>query len=157
MQSNARLQICWKVWRPHETTASGSQQKVRKTSFPVLKQPMNSEKEFFVVKIFDLRYYGCGLVAPDELIGCDVIDLGCGAGVDCFIVSKLVGENGHVTGVDMTSEQVRNDFDIDRFDLNLVAQPASSWNLRENISSIMLSCGNIKNRTRLLFKVKSKT
>ena len=112
-----------------------------------------------MIKIFDLhvRYYGCGLVAPDELKGCDVIDLGCGAGVDCFIVSKLVGENGHVTGVDMTSEQVRNDFDIDRFDLNLDAQPASSWNLRENISSIMLSCGNIKNRTRLLFKVKLKT
>ena len=45
-------------------------------------------------------------MAPDELNGCDVIDLGCGAGVDCFIVSKLVGESGHVTGVDMTSEQV---------------------------------------------------
>ena len=110
-----------------------------------------------MLKIFELRYYGCGLVAPDELNGCDVIDLGCGAGVDCFIVSKLVGESGHVTGVDMTSEQVRNDFGIDRFDLNLFAQPASSWNLRENINSIMLSCGSMKNRTRPLFKVKSKT
>ena len=35
-----------------------------------------------------------------------MLDLGSGAGLDCFVLSKLVGPNGHVTGVDMTPEQV---------------------------------------------------
>ena len=52
------------------------------------------------------RYYGCGLVIPEQLDGKDVLDLGSGAGQDCFVLSKLVGESGSVTGVDMTDEQV---------------------------------------------------
>ena len=35
-----------------------------------------------------------------------VLDLGCGTGRDVYIVSKLVGESGHVIGVDMTPEQL---------------------------------------------------
>ena len=52
------------------------------------------------------RYYGCGLVIPEDLEGMDVLDLGSGAGQDCFVLSKLVGESGSVTGVDMTDELV---------------------------------------------------
>ncbi|MGB0834688.1 MAG: methyltransferase domain-containing protein [Psychrobium sp.] len=52
------------------------------------------------------RYYGCGLVTPEELAGCDVLDLGCGAGRDCYAIAQMVGENGSVTGVDMTDEQL---------------------------------------------------
>ncbi|MGE3172102.1 MAG: methyltransferase domain-containing protein [Planctomycetota bacterium] len=52
------------------------------------------------------RYYGCGLVAPDLLDGCTVLDLGCGTGHDCFVLSALVGERGSVVGVDMTDEQI---------------------------------------------------
>ena len=52
------------------------------------------------------RNYGCGVVYPEALEGCRVLDLGSGAGLDCFILSKLVGEAGHVTGIDMTPEQV---------------------------------------------------
>lgn len=40
------------------------------------------------------RYYGCGIVVPDLLEGCAVLDLGCGAGRDCYIISKLVGPTG---------------------------------------------------------------
>ena len=43
---------------------------------------------------------------PEAVEGCSVLDLGSGAGLDCFVLSKLVGPNGHVTGVDMTPEQV---------------------------------------------------
>ena len=53
------------------------------------------------------RYYGCGLVIPEQLEGMAVLDLGSGAGQDCFVLSKLVGESGSVTGVDMTDEQVQ--------------------------------------------------
>lgn len=52
------------------------------------------------------RYYGCGLVLPDSLEGCTVLDLGCGAGRDLFILSALVGPSGRAIGVDMTKEQL---------------------------------------------------
>ena len=53
-----------------------------------------------------LKYYGCGIIIPSELAGLTVLDLGCGAGRDCFILSKLVGESGKVIGIDMTPEQI---------------------------------------------------
>lgn len=52
------------------------------------------------------HYYGCGLVIPEQLQGLSVLDLGCGAGRDCYLLSALVGESGSVTGVDMTEEQL---------------------------------------------------
>uniref|UniRef100_A0A8D0L7G6 Arsenite methyltransferase n=1 Tax=Sphenodon punctatus TaxID=8508 RepID=A0A8D0L7G6_SPHPU len=53
------------------------------------------------------RYYGCGLVIPECLHSCWILDLGCGSGRDCYLLSKLVGERGHVTGIDMTEAQVK--------------------------------------------------
>jgi MoaA/NifB/PqqE/SkfB family radical SAM enzyme/SAM-dependent methyltransferase len=50
------------------------------------------------------RFYGCGspmsmaAVRPGET----VLDLGSGAGIDCFIAAKKVGASGKVIGVDMT-------------------------------------------------------
>ena len=35
-----------------------------------------------------------------------VLDLGSGSGQDCYVLSRLVGEDGHVTGLDMTEAQV---------------------------------------------------
>ncbi|XP_035693895.1 arsenite methyltransferase-like [Branchiostoma floridae] len=52
------------------------------------------------------KSYGCGLTVPELLEGTHVLDLGSGAGHDCFALAKLVGEKGHVTGVDMTEEQL---------------------------------------------------
>lgn len=52
------------------------------------------------------RYYGCGLVLPEALDGCSVLDLGCGTGRDCYLLSQLVGPDGRVIGVDMTEEQL---------------------------------------------------
>lgn len=56
---------------------------------------------------------GCGL--PTEFAnikkGDTVIDLGSGAGNDCFVARALVGENGRVIGIDMTKamiEKARN-------------------------------------------------
>ena len=43
---------------------------------------------------------------PEAVEGCRIVDLGSGSGRDCYILSKLVGPNGYVTGVDMTKEQV---------------------------------------------------
>lgn len=52
------------------------------------------------------RYYGCGLVVPERLESCWILDLGSGSGRDCYVLSQLVGEKGHVTGIDMTEVQV---------------------------------------------------
>ena len=52
------------------------------------------------------RYYGCGSPIPPLLEGMTVLDLGCGSGRDVYVVSKLVGENGRVIGIDMTREQL---------------------------------------------------
>jgi arsenite methyltransferase len=52
------------------------------------------------------RYYGCGLVVPPLLEGCTVLDLGCGAGRDVYLLAQLVGPSGRVVGVDMTPEQL---------------------------------------------------
>jgi len=52
------------------------------------------------------KFYGCGSPLPPLLRGMTVLDLGCGTGRDVYVVSKLVGESGHVIGVDMTTEQI---------------------------------------------------
>ena len=52
------------------------------------------------------RSYGCGSPIPDCIDGCIVLDLGCGAGRDVYIASRLVGPTGKVIGVDMTQEQL---------------------------------------------------
>ncbi len=52
------------------------------------------------------RYYGCGLVSPQAIAGAHILDLGSGSGQDAYILAQLVGENGSVTGVDTTPEQL---------------------------------------------------
>ncbi|WP_430431628.1 methyltransferase domain-containing protein [Oceanicaulis sp.] len=52
------------------------------------------------------KYYGCGLIAPDDITGKRVLDLGCGTGRDVFLLAQLVGESGEVVGVDMTDNQL---------------------------------------------------
>jgi arsenite methyltransferase len=66
------------------------------------------------------KYYGCGLVLPEALDACRVLDLGCGSGRDCYLLSRLVGSEGRVVGVDMTPAQVEvadryREFHAERF------------------------------------------
>ena len=51
---------------------------------------------------------GCGLPTEFAKIkqGDTVIDLGSGAGNDCFIARKLTGENGKVIGIDFTTAMI---------------------------------------------------
>lgn len=52
------------------------------------------------------RFYGCGFPLPPALDGATVLDLGCGSGRDCYLLSSLVGAPGRVIGVDMTPAQI---------------------------------------------------
>ena len=51
---------------------------------------------------------GCGnpQAIANLKMGEIVLDLGCGAGFDCFLAAKQVGEQGRVIGVDMTPEMI---------------------------------------------------
>lgn len=51
---------------------------------------------------------GCGnpVALASLREGETVLDLGSGAGFDCFIAASKVGDNGRVIGVDMTPEMV---------------------------------------------------
>ncbi|HSL43229.1 MAG TPA: arsenite methyltransferase [Anaerolineales bacterium] len=52
--------------------------------------------------------YGCGdpITLASLEPGQTVLDLGSGAGLDCFFAAKKVGETGHVIGIDMTPEMI---------------------------------------------------
>lgn len=51
---------------------------------------------------------GCGnpTAIANLMPGEVVLDLGCGAGIDCFLAAKYVGPTGYVIGVDMTPEMI---------------------------------------------------
>src|SRR3989442_9723348 len=46
--------------------------------------------------------FAAGSIAPGE----SVVDVGCGAGIDSLIATRMVGEQGRVVGVDMTPEML---------------------------------------------------
>lgn len=52
---------------------------------------------------------GCGNPVAHSHIrdGDTVLDLGCGAGFDCFLAARRVGATGRVIGVDMTEAMIR--------------------------------------------------
>ena len=51
-------------------------------------------------------YYGCGSPIPLCVEDLTILDLGCGTGRDCYVMGKLVGQNGFVYGIDMTENQI---------------------------------------------------
>jgi radical SAM protein with 4Fe4S-binding SPASM domain len=54
------------------------------------------------------RFYGCGspVSAAAPRPGETLVDLGSGAGIDCFIASRRVGAEGRVVGIDMTDQML---------------------------------------------------
>ncbi len=55
------------------------------------------------------RFYGCGspTIIAKVLPGETMVDLGAGAGIDCFIAAKKVGPKGKIYGIDMTDEMLK--------------------------------------------------
>jgi 7,8-dihydro-6-hydroxymethylpterin dimethyltransferase len=54
------------------------------------------------------RFYGCGspVASAAPKSGETLVDLGSGAGIDCFIAARRVGAGGHVFGIDMTEQML---------------------------------------------------
>ncbi|MFQ5480965.1 MAG: methyltransferase domain-containing protein [Thermodesulfobacteriota bacterium] len=66
-----------------------------------------AETSHIPAEVLDVSY-GCG--SPVTLSGLSegetLLDLGAGAGIDCFIASKVTGPRGRVIGIDMTDEML---------------------------------------------------
>ena len=80
-----------------QTTACCTSEAMPRHLSPLLKDIHDEIKD---------RFYGCGSPIPSELSGRTVLDLGCGTGRDCYLLSRLVGPTGRVIGLDMTDEQL---------------------------------------------------
>src|SRR4030095_5720515 len=65
-------------------------------------------KDIELKSIPDESVLGLGCGAPINFVdlkkGETIVDLGSGAGIDVFLVSKVVGKEGKVIGIDMTDE-----------------------------------------------------
>ena len=70
-------------------------------------QPDPADLEHIPSEVVE-RFYGCGspVTAASLVAGESMVDLGSGAGIDCFIAAKKVGPAGHVYGVDMTDQML---------------------------------------------------
>lgn len=77
----------------------------KKTDYSVFNESYADTKGYF--KDADLNL-GCGLPTEHSNIskGDAVLDLGSGAGNDCFIARSIVGDTGKVTGLDFTDEML---------------------------------------------------
>lgn len=79
------------------------------TNICTVDEPPSDAVKAILANIHDdvqMRFYGCGSPFPPLLEGATVLDLGCGGGRDCFVLSSLVGAQGKVIGVDATAEQI---------------------------------------------------
>jgi SAM-dependent methyltransferase len=75
---------------------------------PVSRQIGYSEQELAAVPAGADLGLGCGnpTALASLAAGEVVVDLGSGAGIDCFLAAQRVGPTGHVIGVDMTHEML---------------------------------------------------
>jgi radical SAM/Cys-rich protein len=60
----------------------------------------------FIAEEIKEKFYGCGSPIPLVIDNLKILDIGCGTGRDTYIMSKLVGANGFVYGIDMTENQI---------------------------------------------------
>lgn len=88
---------------------------------------------------------GCGL--PTEHAGLKegqvVVDLGSGAGNDCFIARSIVGETGRVIGIDMTQEMIdlgkRNSERLNFSNVEHILGEIEAVPLEDNLADVVVS------------------
>jgi len=88
---------------------------------------------------------GCGIPTDHAGIkkGDHVLDLGSGAGNDCFVARALVGEEGKVTGIDMTEPMIKkareNSAKLNYKNIEFVFGDIEEMPLKDNSFDIVIS------------------
>jgi ubiquinone/menaquinone biosynthesis C-methylase UbiE len=92
-----------KIARNHRPCCCGSDKNTEFSAFNESYDHLNG-----YMKGADMNL-GCGVPVEhaDMKPGDSVMDLGCGAGNDCFVARSVVGPEGKVTGLDFTEEMLR--------------------------------------------------
>ena len=81
-----------------------------------------------------------------EILPCQtVVDLGCGAGLDCLLAARGVGPSGKVIGVDMTTEMIdkarRSAKELGISNVNFLLSEIEDLMLDDAIADVMISNG----------------
>lgn len=88
---------------------------------------------------------GCGLPTEYAKIkeGDTVVDLGSGAGNDCFVARRITGESGRVVGLDMTEKMVekarKNAEKLELNNVEFVLGDIEDMPLEANIADVVVS------------------
>jgi arsenite methyltransferase len=88
---------------------------------------------------------GCGVPTDYANIknGDKVLDLGSGAGIDAFIISKIVGDSGKVVGLDMTKAMIEkaetNKAKYDVGNIDFILGEIEEMPLNENTFDVVVS------------------
>jgi len=88
---------------------------------------------------------GCGIPTDHARIkpGNTVIDLGSGAGNDCFVARALVGEKGRVIGIDFSEEMIdkarQNARKLGLTNVDFVSGDIENIPLAENLADVVVS------------------
>lgn len=88
---------------------------------------------------------GCGnpIAVASLKEGEIVLDLGCGAGFDCFLAASKVGNKGKVVGVDMTREMIQRANENARFggyeNVEFIVAEIENLPVRDNYVDVVIS------------------
>lgn len=126
-------EITQKVSERYAKAASTGEQMCCPTSYN-----MANLQSFIPEEVLKISY-GCGTPAGLKTVslGETVLDIGSGGGIDCFEAARLVGQTGHVIGIDMTDTML----EIARRNAPIVAAnlgyPASNIEFRKGMADAM--------------------
>ena len=126
-------EITQKVSERYAKAASTGEQMCCPTSYN-----MANLQSFIPEEVLKISY-GCGTPAGLKTVslGEIVLDIGSGGGIDCFEAARLVGQTGHVIGIDMTDTML----EIARRNAPIVAAnlgyPASNIEFRKGMADAM--------------------